>query len=73
MSRRVSPVEKPSLWARKKREYILRLKAQIEAEEKFVIDIVGIAAKYIQTEYLYDFTTEVRNKLRERHNVEPPL
>ena len=56
-----------SRWAIKKRAYVAKLKAQKAAEEKLVTDLIGVAAKYIQTSDLHDFSNEVRTLLEEHH------
>jgi hypothetical protein len=60
----------PSIWARTKRKRVAEIKARKAAENKLVLDVIGIAAQYIETKYLIEFTNEVRARLDEHDNKE---
>lgn len=62
-----------SRWAQKKREFHEKLKKRDAAEEELVVALIGIAAQYIQTSDLIDFSTEVRSFLDNRTRKDIPL
>jgi putative heme degradation protein len=63
----------PSLWSLYKRAKAAERRAQAAAEKleasnaELASALIGIAAKYIQTAYIHDFSNEVRAFMDEHH------